>query len=450
MRRNYILTLLLGAAALLGTGSCSSELDDIRPKDKISQDALSEDDLNKVVNGIYAKMEDMIFNAWWDGDLMGENYQAGPGGTMNDPLVMDPTTGFVATRWSNAYSALKQVNFLIETYEASSNKENASVKQAGGVGYFFRALIYYNLAARYGNVPILEKRTYDIVSISKEAEVWAFVKSDLARAEALLQSSASSCFYATQNACYALHARVSLFLGEKSDAATYADKVIASNAYSLTATSTDFAKQFLSGTTSPEVIFALANKRTSSYLLFYQYVNDVDASWNYAPSDACYKNLYADTSIKSGDIRKEPTFSTTDARRVIKFPNGGSGQFVAESTKEQTPVVVFRLAEMYLIKAEAQGAASGLSTLNALMQKRYNSVLLPTSMSDTEYQNLILDERQREFYGEGFRWFDLKRTNRLDLFDGLNGRTYLMYWPIPQAQIDLAGTTAYPQNEGYN
>jgi hypothetical protein len=77
MRRNYILTLLLGAAALLGTGSCSSELDDIRPKDKISQDALSEDDLNKVVNGIYAKMEDMIFNAWWDGDLMGENYQAG-------------------------------------------------------------------------------------------------------------------------------------------------------------------------------------------------------------------------------------------------------------------------------------------------------------------------------------------------------------------------------------
>ena len=64
-----------------------------------------------------------------------------------------------------------------------------------------------------------------------------------------------------------------------------------------------------------------------------------------------------------------------------------------------------------------------------------------------EFQNLILDERQREFYGEGYRWFDIKRTKRLDLLPSLNGRDYLLYYPIPQLEIDLA---KYTQNLGYN
>lgn len=43
----------------------------------------------------------------------------------------------------------------------------------------------------------------------------------------------------------------------------------------------------------------------------------------------------------------------------------------------------------------------------------------------------------------------IKRTGRTDLLKELKGRTYLMYWPIPQAEIDIAGSDAYPQNPGY-
>lgn len=125
------------------------------------------------------------------------------------------------------------------------------------------------------------------------------------------------------------------------------------------------------------------------------------------------------------------------------------GQFVSNENPAQTPLPLFRLPEMYLIKAEAEGPAKGLSTIKTLLEKRYATVNLPATMTDREFQDLILDERQREFYGEGYRWFDLKRTNRLDLFKGLDGRTYLMYWPIPQDQIDLAGKDLYPQNPGY-
>ena len=107
-----------------------------------------------------------------------------------------------------------------------------------------------------------------------------------------------------------------------------------------------------------------------------------------------------------------------------------------------------RVAEMYLIKAEALGATNGLSTLKEFMNKRYATVSLPSSMSDTEFQNQILDERHRELYAEGQRWYDLKRTNRLDLFTSLNGRNYL-YYPVPQSERDLAGAENYPQNDGY-
>lgn len=67
------------------------------------------------------------------------------------------------------------------------------------------------------------------------------------------------------------------------------------------------------------------------------------------------------------------------------------------------------------------------------------------SLSDKDYQTLILDERRREFFAEGMRWQDIKRTNRLELLETLNGRTHLMYYPIPQAEIDMAGTDTYPQ-----
>ena len=71
------------------------------------------------------------------------------------------------------------------------------------------------------------------------------------------------------------------------------------------------------------------------------------------------------------------------------------------------------------------------------------------SCNDKDFQNLVLDENNREFYAEGRRWFDIKRTKRTDLYKTWNGRDHLLYWPIPQDEIDLVGKEAYPQNPGY-
>ena len=110
---------------------------------------------------------------------------------------------------------------------------------------------------------------------------------------------------------------------------------------------------------------------------------------------------------------------------------------------------MFRLADAYLVKAEAQGASAGFATMKEFMTSRYASVNLPTSMSDKEFQDLVLDENNREFYAEGHRWFDIKRTKRTDLIKCWGGRDHLLYWPIPQSEIDLVGKDKYPQNPGY-
>lgn len=448
MKRYYtIINCLLCGICLLWMTACSGMLDDMRLKDQIPQDMLSDSDLEKLLNGVYAEMEELVFKFYMDGDVKGENFKAGPGFSMNDPMLMAPSSKEVLTQWQKCFTTLKQVNFLIETYEASSDKENAMVKQTGGTGYYFRALIYYHLATRWGGAPILRKRTYDVVPISPEAEVWSFIKEDLGKAEELLPEFTDR-FYVSLSACDALNAKVCLSLKDNVNAAAYADKVISKSNFSLSSTSAEYASAFVSNSNSKELVFALANKRSTSLLLFYQTVNDIDPTWEYSPSTNCYEHLYDDTSVKKSDIRAKAVFGA-DNSRVIKFPNGSAGQFVSNEQPSQTPIVVTRVAEMYLIKAEALGATAGLSVLKEFMNKRYATVSLPSSMTDTEFQNLILDERHRELYAEGQRWYDLKRTNRLDLFSSLNGRDYLMYYPVPQSERDLAGEANYPQNPGY-
>jgi hypothetical protein len=127
--------------------------------------------------------------------------------------------------------------------------------------------------------------------------------------------------------------------------------------------------------------------------------------------------------------------------------------------------VVFRLPEMYLIKAEAElGAGNGgaaLATLNQLRAKR----AIPgkdNSLTGSVDINTILDERAIELCGEQQRWFDLKRTKTLvdrvkkyNAQASANIKEIHYYRPIPQAQIDAVtnfGNTAgtgFWQNEGY-
>ena len=438
--------LMLGACVLLLAG-CSKQLDEIRPKHAISSEAVSEADLNKLTNGVLNKMENLTVSFWYDGDYHGENLGIGPGGKLIEShnALMSPSNPTSKSRWQTGFVNLMHVNELLKSAN-SATPDSPATKQAKGTAYFCRAYIYYNLVTRFGGLPILRSSSMEVVPISKETDVWSFIISDLLEAEKYLEP-VSNVYRPSDEACWALLSKVYLWTGDKENAVIYADKVIESG-FTMSRTSEDFASMYVAGNSSKEVVFALANKRTSSFLRIFEQFNDTDGSWSYAVHENLISSLYAD-GLGTGDIRKAATQS---GDRVIKFPNGANDgvQFVVNPEPSASPIVLFRLADAYLAKAEAQGPSAGLATMKTFMENRYASVNLPASMTEKEFQNLILDENNREFFGEGRRWFDIKRTGRTDLYKNFpaNG-AYLLRWPVPQDEIDLVGRDIYPQNQGY-
>ena len=478
--RKYI---TIFAAAVLALSSCGKMLDEIAPKGAVTTDKLSESDITLLCNGVMHQFEAIVSNLWFEGDFLAENYAPGPGFNFSDTHAetQSAASPTALSRWTYCYGKLQYANLLIQT--AKSGK-GAEAKNALGVGYFFRAYIYYNLVTRYGGVPIIETPTNLDPSVARatEAQTWDFIKADLDRADDCFAEAGTkftSFAYVSPEAVALLRARVCLWEGDYAKAVSEAEKVTGSSAFQLSDNSDDWAKMFVGGTTSRELVFAPVNIRSTDYIRLFERVNDTDGSFNYSPVPALYSGLFADGAMKTGDIRKAATFGD-DATRVIKFPNGQSGQFIANPAPSESPLPVFRLADAYFIKAEAQWLGGNIPfamlTLKTLMDKRYASVSLPVLMSADEFEALLLDELQREFYSEGRKWFDIKRLairrhgyvsatdyssgdfttwirniypgNDGYAIDGWNDRHQLMYWPIPQVERDKS-YGALTQNPGY-
>jgi starch-binding outer membrane protein, SusD/RagB family len=192
-----------------------------------------------------------------------------------------------------------------------------------------------------------------------------------------------------------------------------------------------------------------------------------------------------------------PPYEVTEARRqafkgIILTPNGenGGNKYTAvffpalskfnDPTRahmndpSDRPLVLFRLAEVYLIAAEAafKGGATlqdAADMINVVRRRAaYRSSYTPdqlaaaqTAMEITPAEvsiDFILDERTREFYGELLRWWDLVRTQSLvgrvtqwNTEAAPYIKDYHVLRPIPvSSQIDLVTEgPAFPQNPGY-
>ena len=124
--------------------------------------------------------------------------------------------------------------------------------------------------------------------------------------------------------------------------------------------------------------------------------------------------------------------------------------------------IVYRLADAYLIAAEANALKSSpdqnkaLQYLNEVRMRAYNVDNVADLPVITSVDiDVILEERAKEFVAEGKRWFDLVRTGKLvervRLYNSEgapNIQDFHVLRPIPQSQIDRTEND-YPQNTGY-
>lgn len=427
--KRKILTAVLSGMVLFS--SCSKLLD-VKSHSAVPTNTLSAADVEAFLTGIYSRVqnapgaESYVMFDLTGGNLI--NSGATTDGGLNTFIsnLLRPEQGLMGTSWNGYYAALYQVNNLLAS--AAQLPESGRKNEITGIAHFFRAYIYYNLVTRWGGVPVLEQNTLAKVPRNEVAEVWAFIEKELQLAASNAPAYTSgSYYYVSMMSAKALMARVKLAQGKNTEAASLAEEVIASNVFRLD----DFEKIFRSQQNT-EVIFSFKNFTTESSVnistLFYTYAHPVKGSYVYRPVNEVI-NMF-----DASDKRRAISIDTYQGLNVInKYPSGQSGT---------DPIVVIRLAEMYLISAEAKGL-SGLTRLNELRIARGLTAISPGGEAD--YLDAVLLERRRELLGEGFRWFDLVRLGRTTTDLGLAPRE--KKFPLPMNELAL--NNLLKQNELY-
>ncbi len=405
--------IYVGMSMIFLLGSCADRLD-LYSHSAMSPDAVTPNDIPALRMGMYNNMQNdpgthnfILF------DLLGGDLQ---GGANTSPLnlinsILSPLQSIIGRGWNGYYSSLFQVNNIIATCE--DLPESAMRNLALGEAYYFRALTYYSLVTRWGDVPLLRENTLEKPFRAPKEEVWQFIEENLVEAAKYL-GDAQSYYYVSKDAVTALQARVFLVQGKKPQAAVAAESLIGK--YAL-----DSFEKIFRKAANTEIIFAFENLSEESSInisdLFYSYAHPNKGQGNYRlPQETV--NLFT-----SQDKRRNMTIvniAGTDC--VNKYPSGQTGR---------DPVIISRVAEMYLISAEAQGLNSGLDRLNQLRVHRGLSPVSPASEPD--FLDAVLKERQMELLGENFRYYDLVRTGKAVAELGI--LPYQTVLPIPGNEL---------------
>jgi starch-binding outer membrane protein, SusD/RagB family len=364
----------------------------------------------------------------------------------NNNILAD--NGLVEGTWAAIYRVLSRVN---NTMDQIPNIDNERLTQTGkNVALaelrFLRALAHYDLMRLFGPIPIRDRA----VSSDEESlnpprnsitDVLKIINDDLDFAIQNLPANPIR-GRASRPAAAALKARVLLHQyyinGDDIDlqnAIALATEVIDHPSLEL---ESNYANLYTQEPTTESIFEVSFNEQDRNLIARYFAHTSLAGRYEFAPTDF-YLN-----SFDPNDVRKDiSTDMAGTAPYVVKFNDVASGT---------DPVYVLRLAEMYLIRAEAatilqDDTGEILSDINKI---RTRAGLTPATM--TSYTALALEiesQRQKEFAFEGHRWFDLVRTGKaIERLENVTNINQTLF-PIPQAEIISNDNPGMYQNEGY-
>ncbi len=411
-----------------------------------------------------------------------------------------PSNPFITAMYNRIYY---QVALLNEYIRAVNNKIDGlsgslqnEVSMFRAEARFLRAFSYWHALDLFGSVPFVTDADAVGAFLPKQAtkaELFDYIESELLAIESELAEPGTNEYgRADQAAAWTLLAKLYLnaevYIGEPkyTECIAYCSQVISSG-YDLDPV---YANMFMADNNlSPEIIFPVAfdgnSTRTWGGMTFVIHAAvggsmsassfGIDNGWGGTRVTSAFVNKFDDptgvtdtramfyTSGQSLEIADLSTF--TDGFAVRKFSNmkstGGAG---SNATFPDTDYPVFRLADVYLMYAEAvlRGGTGGsadaaLGYVNALRERAYGDDSGNITSGELTL-SFILDERSRELYWEGHRRTDLIR------YGVLTGSTYLWPWkggvaggvatdakynlmPIPSS--DIGANPTLVQNDGY-
>jgi hypothetical protein len=350
--------------------------------------------------------------------------------------------------WRYPYAYIYQANACLEGLSASTTLSADVKKQLMGECLFVRAFCYFYLTGLFGDVPLEITTSYQTNTVaprSASADVLRQVIRDLDSAQTLLSPAYPTSGVTRPNkwAATALGARARLYQQSWPAAEVAATAVISCGMYSLV---TDLNSVFLAN--SKEAILQLQpvafNLNTPEGALYIP--ASATALPNFAVPDTTLK------AFEAGDQRKTSWLkSTTIAGVTYYYPY--KYKLRSGSPAKEYPMIE-RLAEQYLIRAEARaqqndlsGAIEDLDTIRV----RAGLPLLPSTLDKAACLLAVEQEGRIELFMEwGHRWLDLRRTGRIDVVLGGEKSTWKptdALYPIPFAEIQK--NVFLTQNPGY-
>jgi tetratricopeptide (TPR) repeat protein len=367
-------------------------------------------------------------------------------GTLSEYLQLDqnaiPTDNVITVAaYQGMYRAINSANSVIAALPGINDPllTAAEKDKLLGEAYFIRALSYFDLARGWGGVQLQLQPTTDLQALkgvkrSTLDQTYDQVLADLTQAEQLLPEDATTRNRAQKSTARALRARLHLYRKQWSEAESYATQVISNTKYALV---------------KPYKAFFTAPFQTTESVLELAYsVNDRNTYWNlWYPSSAG-----GQFTLKPSDalIAKLNNPAIGGTRNTLIAGTGTTVYGVLYNTTATgtDPSYVIRIAELYLIRAEARAQLNKLTEaaadLNAI---RARADVPPTTATTKEaLLQAIEDENGIEFAFEAHRWFDLVRTERAGAVLGLNNKNFWLF-PIPYS--DVLSDPDVTQNPGY-
>lgn len=340
--------------------------------------------------------------------------------------------------WGPAYgnSCIYSANAVLEGLSKSDHLADSLKQQLIAEAKVIRALGYFYLINMFGDVPLVLTTDYQTNSILPRHAVnviYTQIKEDLISAFNTLNTSYPSSGKARINKWVsgALLARVYLYTEDWSNAELYAAKLIENGLYTL---NNDLSTVF-TNINSNETIWQLVRDN-----------NPVQDGANFIPASSTVRPTYIITpsllsSFENGDKREFAWISkNTVSGTEYYFPYKYKSRTAAQPREYS---VLFRLAEQYLIRAESRcrlnNLEGALSDLNTIRVRAGLPIL--SELTQEQILDAILKERRSEFFCEmGHRWFDLKRSKRIDAvlqqIKGDNWQSTDALFPIPEQELN--------------
>ena len=443
--------LILTISGLFLFTACNRELD-IDPEQGISteQAVSTPEGIQQILIGAYKNTG--------DGDLFGGDIQiygdllADDGylywwgtyaelGHIHEKSIISDNV-YVRDTWARAYKVINATNVVLENLSVVKDADDK--KRIEGEAKFLRALNYFELVRFFGKqyeagknnsqlgVPIVLKTVPDFngdLSVARNTveEVYTQVIKDLKEAIAGLPTENS--FYADTYSAQALLSRVYLQKGDYTNARDLANDVIENSGKSLMP---NYKDAFNTSENINEDLFAMQVTSQSGE-------NDLITFY----ADELQGGRGGDISLTEDYLN---LFEADDVRGSFYYYNYYDDVLTSKYTNQFGNIHVIRLAEMYLIRAEANHrlgtslGATPLDDVNAIRKRAKASELASVTLDD------ILMERRRELAFEGFLIHDIKRTK--GNVGSLSWNSDKLVFPIPLREMQVNNKLV--QNPGYN